>query len=218
MEVNVINMQGEEVETVDLPEEIFEAPIQVDLMHQAFMRQLANRRTGAHSTKNRSEVSGGGKKPWRQKGTGRARHGSIRSPLWVGGGKVFTPTPRSYRKKMPQKMRRAALRSAISVKLADEEMIFLDEMVLDEPKTRLMDQALKDLIGDHSGLVVYPEKDDNYRLLMRSISNLPDAKLLLADYLNIRDLLGFERVIIIRPAIDKILVNLQVETNDDLDI
>ena len=218
MEVNVINMQGEEVETVDLPEEIFEAPIQVDLMHQAFMRQLANRRTGAHSTKNRSEVSGGGKKPWRQKGTGRARHGSIRSPLWVGGGKVFTPTPRSYRKKMPQKMRRAALRSAISVKLADEEMIFLDEMVLDEPKTRLMDQALKDLIGDHSGLVVYPEKDDNYGLLMRSISNLPDAKLLLADYLNIRDLLGFERVIIIRPAIDKILVNLQVETNDDLDI
>ncbi|MFO7944074.1 MAG: 50S ribosomal protein L4 [Anaerolineales bacterium] len=218
MEVNVINMQGEEVETVDVPEEIFEAPIQVDLMHQAFIRQLANRRTGAHSTKNRSEVSGGGKKPWRQKGTGRARHGSIRSPLWVGGGKVFTPNPRSYHKKMPQKMRRAALRSAISVKLADEEMIFLDEMVLDEPKTRLMDQALKDLIGNHSGLVIYPEKDDNYRLLMRSIRNLPDAKLLLADYLNIRDLLGFERVIIIRPAIDKILGNLQVETNDDLDI
>ncbi|MFO8035988.1 MAG: 50S ribosomal protein L4 [Anaerolineales bacterium] len=218
MEVNVINMKGKKVDTVELPVEVFDAPVQVDLMHQAFMRQLANRRTGAHSTKNRSEVSGGGRKPWRQKGTGRARHGSIRSPLWVGGGKVFTPKPRSYRKKMPQKMRRAALRSALSVKLANEELIFLDELTLEEPKTRLMDQALQDLIGEHSALVIYPEKDDGYQLLMRAIRNLPDAKLLLADYLNIRDLLGFERVIIMQPAIDHILVNLQVEKNDELDI
>lgn len=218
MEVNVINMKGKKVDTVELPVEVFDAPIQVDLMHQAFMRQLANRRTGAHSTKNRSEVSGGGRKPWRQKGTGRARHGSIRSPLWVGGGKVFTPKPRSYRKKMPQKMRRAALRSALSVKLSSEEMLFLDELTLEEPKTRLMDQALQDLIGEHSALVIYPEKDDNYPLLMRAIRNLPDAKLLLADYLNIRDLLGFERVIIVQPAIETILDHLQVEKNDELDI
>ncbi len=218
MEVNVINMKGKKVDTVDLPVEIFDAPIKVDLMHQAFMRQLSNRRTGAHSTKNRGEVSGGGRKPWRQKGTGRARHGSIRSPIWVGGGKVFTPKPRSYRKKMPQKMRRAALRSALSVKLSSEELIFLDELTLEKPKTRLMAQALDDLVGEHSALVVYPEKDENYQLLMRSIRNLQDAKLLLADYLNIRDLLGYERVIIVQPAIDNILVNLQVEKNDDLDI
>lgn len=218
MEVNVINMQGEEVETVDLPVDIFDAPINVDLMHQAFVRQMANRRTGAHSTKNRSEVRGGGRKPWRQKGTGRARHGSIRSPLWVGGGKVFTPRPRSYEKDMPKKMRKAALRSAISAKLSEGEVLFLDELTLDEPKTRLMDQALKTLTGENSTLVVYPEKDENYQLLARSINNLPEAKLLLANYLNIRDLLGFDRVIVIQPAIDKILANLRVEKNDDLDI
>lgn len=218
MEVNVINSKGDVVESVELPAEIFEAPINVDLMHQAFMRQLSNSRTGSHSTKNRSEVSGGGRKPWRQKGTGRARHGSIRSPLWVGGGKVFTPRPRSYRKDMPKKMRRAALRSALSAKLSEEEILFLDELVLEEPKTRLMDQALKELAGEHSTLVVYAAKDENYELLSRSIQNLPDAKLLLADYLNIRDLLGFERVIILQPAIEKILANLEVETNDDLDL
>lgn len=119
---------------------------------------------------------------------------------------------------MPQKMRRAALRSALSVKLSSEEMLFLDELTLEEPKTRLMDQALQDLIGEHSALVIYPEKDDNYPLLMRAIRNLPDAKLLLADYLNIRDLLGFERVIIVQPAIETILDHLQVEKNDELDI
>lgn len=119
---------------------------------------------------------------------------------------------------MPQKMRRAALRSALSVKLSSEELIFLDELTLEKPKTRLMAQALDDLVGEHSALVVYPEKDENYQLLMRSIRNLQDAKLLLADYLNIRDLLGYERVIIVQPAIDNILVNLQVEKNDDLDI
>ncbi len=218
MEVNVINMQGEEVGTVELPVGIFDAPINVDLMHQAFMRQLANRRTGAHSTKNRSEVRGGGRKPWRQKGTGRARHGSIRSPLWVGGGKVFTPRPRSYKKDMPQKMRKAALRSAISAKVGQGEMLFMDEFVLEEPKTRLMDEALNRLTGDHSTLVVYSEKDENYELLARSIRNLPEAKILLADYLNIRDLLGFDRVVVIQPAIDRILDNLRVEANDDLDI
>ena len=218
MEVNVINMQGEEVGTVELPVDIFDAPINVDLMHQAFMRQLANRRTGAHSTKNRSEVRGGGRKPWRQKGTGRARHGSIRSPLWVGGGKVFTPRPRSYEKDMPQKMRRAALRSAISAKMGEGEMLFVDEFILEKPKTRLMDEALNGLTGEHSTLLVYPEKDENYQLLGRSIRNLPEAKLLLADYLNIRDLLGFDRVIVIQPAIDRILDNLRVEKNDDLDI
>jgi len=107
MEVDVFNMEGQKVSTVELPEAIFEAPINVDLMHQAYVRQMANARLGTHDTKSRSEVRGGGRKPWRQKGTGRARHGSIRSPQWVGGGKVHTPKPRDYSKDMPRKMRSA---------------------------------------------------------------------------------------------------------------
>ena len=116
MKVDVLNMEGQKVNTVELPSKIFEAPINVDLMHQAYVRQMANARLGTHSTKGRSDVSGGGRKPWRQKGTGRARHGSIRAPQWVGGGKVHKPKPRDYTKAMPRKMRRAALRSALSAK------------------------------------------------------------------------------------------------------
>src|SRR5512132_1690730 len=111
MEVDVFNMDGQKVRTVELPAMIFEAPINVDLMHQAYVRQLANARLGTHDTKTRSEVSGGGKKPWRQKGTGRARQGSTRAPHWKGGGVVFGPTPRSYEQRMPKKMRRLALKS-----------------------------------------------------------------------------------------------------------
>ncbi len=113
MNVDVFNMEGKKVDAVELPAEIFEAPVNVDLMHQAYVRQMANARLGTHSTKTRSEVRGGGRKPWRQKGTGRARQGSIRSAQWVGGGKIHTPKPRSYSKKMPRKMRQAALRSAL---------------------------------------------------------------------------------------------------------
>ena len=131
MKVDIYTMQGKKTsETVDLPAEIFEAPINVDLMHQAYVRQMANARLGTHSTKGRSEVRGGGRKPWRQKGTGRARQGSIRSPQWVGGGKVHTPKPRDYTKSMPKKMRRAALRSALSVKAAEKEIVVIDELLL----------------------------------------------------------------------------------------
>src|SRR5512139_2527199 len=116
MEVDVLNMEGQKVSTVDLPSVIFEAPINMDLMHQAYVRQMANARLGTHKTKTRGEVAGGGRKPWRQKGTGRARQGSTRSPQWVGGGRVHTPQPRDYSLKMPRKMRRAALCSALSAK------------------------------------------------------------------------------------------------------
>src|SRR5512139_578100 len=119
MEVDVLNMEGEKVSKVELPAEIFEAPINVDLMHQAYVRQMANARLGTHSTKGRSDVSGGGRKPWRQKGTGRARQGSTRAAQWVGGGKVHTPKPRDYSQAMPRKMRQAAIRSALSVKAAE---------------------------------------------------------------------------------------------------
>ena len=119
-------MDGQKVKTMELPSAIFEAPINIDLMHQAYVRQMANARLGTHSTKTRSEVAGGGRKPWRQKGTGRARQGSIRSPQWVGGGKVHTPKPRNYTQAMPRKMRRAALRSALSVKAVENDIVVLE--------------------------------------------------------------------------------------------
>jgi large subunit ribosomal protein L4 len=208
MEVDVLNMKGEKVNTVDLPAEIFEASINVDLMHQAYVRQMANARLGTHSTKTRSEVSGGGRKPWRQKGTGRARQGSIRAAQWVGGGKIHTPKPRDYSKKMPRKMRQAALRSALSVKAAAAELVVLDELSLPEPKTRLMDAALKKLVGDSSALILVPEKNAAYQQVELSARNLPDAKTLLVNYINIRDLLGYDRIILPIQALEKISAHL----------
>lgn len=209
MEVDVLNMKGEKVSTVDLPAEIFEASINVDLMHQAYVRQMANARLGTHSTKTRSEVSGGGRKPWRQKGTGRARQGSIRSAQWVGGGKIHTPKPRSYTQKMPRKMRQAALRSALSAKAAALELVVLDELTLPEAKTKLMDAALKKLVGESSALILVPEKNAAYQVVELSARNLPDAKTLLVNYLNIRDLLGYDRVILPVQALEKISAHLR---------
>jgi large subunit ribosomal protein L4 len=202
MEVDVYNMDGQKVRTVELPAAIFEAPINVDLMHQAYVRQMANRRLGTHNTKTRSEVSGGGRKPWRQKGTGRARQGSTRAPQWVGGGRVHTPKPRDYTLDMPRKMRRAALRSALSVKAAGNEIVLVDQLSLPEPKTRLMAKALNNLVGDASALILIPEKNAETELVVRSTNNIPYAKTLLANYLNIRDLLGYDKVIMPLQAID----------------
>jgi len=195
MKVNVLDMKGKKVSTVELPPMIFEAPINTDLMHQAYVRQMANARLGTHSTKGRSEVAGGGRKPWRQKGTGRARQGSIRAPQWVGGGKVHKPKPRNYSQDMPKKMRKAALRSALSVKAAQEDIVVLEELSLSEPKTRLMAQALDGLVGMSSALVLIPEKSEDYEVIVRSARNIPDAKTVMADYLNIRDLLSFEKLV-----------------------
>lgn len=204
MEVEVINLQGKKVDTIDLPARIFEAGINVDLMHQAFTRQLANARLGTHKTKTRSEVSGAGRKPWRQKGTGRARQGSIRSAQWVGGGKIHTPRPRSYETKMPKKMRRAALRSALSAKAASHDVLVVDGLKLDEYKTKFVAQTLTTLVGDCSALVLIPEKNDEYGLFERSVRNLKDAKTLYANLLNIRDLLGYDKIILPVQAIDVI--------------
>ena len=204
MEANVIDMKGKKIETVELPVEIFNAPVNIDMMHQAFVRQLANQRLGRHSTKTRSEVSGGGRKPWRQKGTGRSRQGSIRAPQWVGGGRVFAPKPRSYDKKMPKKMRRAALRSAITEKYSSGDISIVDAFILKEPRTKLMAQALDKVAGSRHCLIVYPERDENYELLARAINNLPKATLILVDYLNIRDLLGHDKVILVKSGLDRI--------------
>lgn len=196
MEVDVLNMNGEKVRTVKLPERIFAAPVNVDLMHQAYVRQMANARLGTHKTKGRSEVSGGGRKPWRQKGTGRARQGSIRAAQWVGGGKIHTPKPRDYSQQMPRKMRRAALRAALSAKAADEGIIVLEDMALSEVRTRMMAEALKSLVGGASVLILVPEKNSTYDGLMRAANNLPNVKTLMASYLNVRDLLSHDRIIL----------------------
>jgi large subunit ribosomal protein L4 len=205
MIVDVLNMEGQKVSTVDLPSQIFEAPINLELMHQAYVRQMANARLGTHSTKGRSQVAGGGRKPWKQKGTGRARQGSTRAAHWVGGGKVHTPKPRDYSVDMPRKMRRAALRSALSAKAAEAGVVVLDALTLPEIKTHLMAQALDRLIGQSSALILIPEKDDDYQKVILSANNLPDAKTLLVSYLNVRDLLGYDRLVLPLPALDKLV-------------
>ncbi|HVN52754.1 MAG TPA: 50S ribosomal protein L4 [Anaerolineaceae bacterium] len=208
MEVDVFNMEGQKVSTVDLPEMIFGAPINVDLMHQAYIRQMANARLGTHDTKSRGEVSGGGRKPWKQKGTGRARQGSTRAPQWKGGGGAHTPHPRSYEQKMPRQMRRAALRSALSAKAAETGIVILDKLSLSEPKTRLMAKALNALVGDASALILIPDITADYEGVIRSTNNLPDAKILLAGYLNVRDLLGYDKVVLPLETLDVLAANL----------
>jgi len=208
MEVDVFNMEGKKVSKVELPAEIFEAPINVDLMHQAYQRQMANARLGTHETKTRSEVAGGGRKPWRQKGTGRARQGSTRAPHWKGGGNAHTPHVRSYEQQMPRQMRRAAMRSALTAKAQDAGIVVIDQLSLAEPKTRLMAQALDLLVGNASALILIPEKTAGYDVVIRSTNNIPDAKILMAGYVNIRDLLGFDKVILPVAAIAVLQANL----------
>lgn len=208
MKVDVLNMEGKKLREVELPAAIFEAPINVDLMHQAYVRQMANARLGTHETKVRSEVAGGGAKPWKQKGTGRARQGSRRAAQWVGGGRIHTPHPRSYEQRMPKKMRQAALRSALSAKAAESGLIVVEDLTLEETKTRLMAQALNTLVGDASALVVMPEKDQAYNLVMRSAKNIEDAKVLLAGYLNIRDLFKYEKLVLPVKTLDALAASL----------
>jgi large subunit ribosomal protein L4 len=208
MKANVLSMDGKKLREVELPAAIFEAPINIDLMHQAYVRQMANARLGTHETKVRGEVAGGGAKPWKQKGTGRARQGSRRAAQWVGGGRIHTPHPRSYEQRMPKKMRQAALRSALSAKVADASLIIVEELKLDDHKTRLMVNALASLVGDASALVVMPEKDQAYEMVMRSADNLEDAKVLLAGYLNIRDLFTYDKLVLPIKTLDALVANL----------
>src|SRR6266540_6884588 len=196
MKVDVLNLEGTKLREVELPSAIFEAPINVDLMHQAYVRQMSNARLGTHETKVRSEVAGGGAKPWKQKGTGRARQGSRRAAQWVGGGRIHTPHPRSYEQRMPKKMRQAALRSALSAKAAEFGVVVVDEINLSEAKTRIVMDALKNLVGQSTALVVLAEKDQAYDTVMRSANNLADTKILLAGYLNIRDLFGYDKLVL----------------------
>ncbi len=204
MKATIVNMQGEKVGTKSLPEAIFAAPVRVDLMHQAFVRQLANARLGTRKTKTRSEVRGGGRKPWRQKGTGRARHGSNRSAQWVGGGKIHTPRPRDFSKKMPRKMRRAALRSALSVKASADSIVLVENLHLDEAKTSRMAETLHYLVGESTALVLIPDSNQEFENVARSTKNLADVKVLHASYLNVRDLLGYDKIVVPLETLDVI--------------
>ncbi len=192
MKVPVWNIQGEKIDEIELRPDIFEAPINVPLMHQALVRQLANARLGTHKTRTRSEVNRTTAKWYRQKGTGRARHGSRNAPIFVGGGIAHGPQPRSYEQRMPRKMRRAALRSALSAKASQQQIVVVDQLKLPEPKTKEMVGVLQRLNVGENALILLPERDE---VVEKSVRNLPGVRTLHASYLNVRDLLQYEKVL-----------------------
>ncbi len=208
MKADVFDTKGTKLREIDLPGGIFEADVNRDLIHQAYVRQQANARLGTHDTKVRAEVSGGGRKPWKQKGTGRARQGSTRAAQWVGGGRIHTPHPRAYTQRMPKKMRQAALRSALSAKAAESGIVIVEDFDLKDSKTRRIAEILDNLVGQASALVLLPAKDKSYQRIVRSANNLPSAKVLLAGYLNVRDLLGFDKVVLPLKTLDVLKAHL----------
>ena len=198
--VSVYNMEGKEVEKIDLNDAVFGVEVNEHLVHLAVVQQLANNRQGTQKAKTRSEVSGGGRKPWRQKGTGHARQGSTRSPQWTGGGVVFAPVPRDYSFKLNKKEKRAALKSALTSKVQDQKLIVVDELKLDEIKTKTFAQVLKN-INANKALVVLNEKDDNVILSAR---NIPDAKTALTSTINVYDVMNAGTVVLTKAAVEKI--------------
>jgi large subunit ribosomal protein L4 len=201
MQVPVLDMTGRQVNMIDLPADIFESKINKGLMHQAFVRQMANARLGTHKVQRRYEMKTTTQKMYRQKHTGRARHGSRSATQFVGGGRPMGPRPRDYTIAMPKKMRRGAIRSALTALAADQQLIFVDRLAIEKPKTKEMKAILAALAGDSSKLVLLAARDENVQL---SVNNLPDAKTLRAQYLNIRDLLQYDKVIIPLDALEVI--------------
>ncbi len=197
----VVDQAGAVTGNFDLPEAVFGIEPNEPVMHQALLRQLANARQGTSSTKTRSEVRGGGRKPWRQKGTGRARQGSTRSPQWEGGGVVFGPHPRSYRMDMPRKQRRLALRSALSAKAQDGSLVVLEAFTLEAPQTRTVTALLRTVDAGKRVLVVLGSHNE---MLEKSARNIAEVQVTLAGNLSVRDLLMAETVIVTRDAIEHI--------------
>ncbi len=197
--VAVYNMQGSTVGELELNDQVFAAPVSEALMHQAVVMYLANQRRGTAATKTRAAVRGGGRKPWRQKGTGRARHGSIRSPIWVGGGVVFGPQPRDYRFSMPKRARRQALKSALSSRVAAGNLIVLDELDFDKPKTREMVNVLQNLQVEGKTLIV---TCDDGRNVLLSARNIPGVATIRARDLNVYTVLNSERLIMTKKAVE----------------
>ena len=199
MQLPVLNSAGREVSQVELAPDIFEAKINIGLMHQAFVRQMANARQGSHSTLSRSEIRATGAKWYRQKGTGRARHGAQSAPIFVGGGLAHGPKPRDYSKKMPKKMRRGAIRSTLSALVRDEQLVLVDKLDIDAPKTKVMRGFVKALVGEQSALIVVTAEQ---KALRKSVSNLANVHSVVANYLNIRDLLKYDKVIMPLDALE----------------
>ncbi len=199
MQFPVMDSAGREVSQVELPADIFEAKINLGLMHQAFVRQMANARQGTHSTRSRSEIRATGGKWYRQKGTGRARHGAQSAPIFVGGGLAHGPKPRDYTKKLPKKMRRGAIRSTLSALVRDDQLVVVDKLEIEAPRTKAMRELISTLVGEQSALlVVAPEQ----KTLRKGVSNLPNAHSIIANYLNVRDLLKYDKVIMSLDALD----------------
>ena len=199
--VDVYNIEGQKVGDINLSDEIFAVEVNKVAMHSAVVNYLANARQGTQSTKTRAEVRDGGRKPWRQKGTGRARHGSIRSPIWTGGGVALGPKPRSYSYKLPKKVRRLALKSALTTKVLDNNIIVLDDLKLEEIKTKKMANILKNLKADTSALIVTPEVDRNVVLSARNIENV---KTTTSDSINTYDILKYDKFIVTKEAVARI--------------
>ena len=200
--LEVVTLENKKAGSVDLNSTVFEAPVRTDLLHSEVRRQLTRRRSGTHSTKNRAAVSGGGSKPWRQKGSGRARQGTTRAAQWAGGGVVFGPVPRSYEHALPKKVRGAALRSALSHRLAEGDITVVESIEMDGFKTQRVVEILRGLsLGDVSVLIVIEAKDEH---IQRSARNLPGVTVLPAEGLNVHDVLRHKKLLVAKPALDAI--------------
>ena len=199
--VSVYNMKGDEVGNIELNDEIFGADVNEHLIYVAVKQQLANRRQGTQKAKTRSEVSGGGRKPWRQKGTGHARQGSTRSPQWTGGGVVFAPVPRDYSFKMNKKEKRAALKGALTDKVQKGSIIVLDELKMEEKKTKVFAEVMKNIKAEGKSYVVIGDNDQNVILSAR---NLPGVKTSVSDLINVYDIMNAKTLVVTKEAVAKI--------------
>ncbi|MFP7495353.1 50S ribosomal protein L4 [Terribacillus saccharophilus] len=198
--VALFNQSGSQVGEIELNDSVFGIEPHTHVLHEAVLMQRASMRQGTHKVKGRSEVRGGGRKPWRQKGTGRARQGSIRSPQWVGGGTVFGPTPRSYSYKLPKKVRRLALKSALSSKVQEENIVVLESLAFDAPKTKDVVAMLNALNVDKKVLIVTADRDET---VTRSANNLKNVKVLKQSEVNVLDLLTHDKLILTKEAAEK---------------
>ena len=198
--VSVYNMEGKQIDTIELSDAVFGVEVNEHLVHMAVVQQLANNRQGTQKAKTRSEVSGGGRKPWRQKGTGHARQGSIRAPQWTGGGVVFAPVPRDYSFKLNKKEKRAALKSALTDKLANAKLIVVDELRFDTVKTKNFAQVMSNL-EVNNGLVIVNVNDTN---VMMSARNIPTVKMALPNTINVYDIMKAGKVVLTKDAVKTI--------------
>ena len=199
--VAILNMAGDSVGTMELSDSVFGIEVNEAVLHQVVVNYLANQRQGTQSTKTRTEVRGGGRKPWRQKGTGRARQGSIRAPQWTGGGVALGPKPRDYRYRLNKKVRRLAMKSALSSKVQNGEIIVLDNIVVDEIKTKTVADMLKNINAANKALIVLPEKNDNIYLSARNIEGVETT---FVDTLNVYSILKYDCMVVTKDAVSKI--------------